>query len=325
MLTKCVNCGFYVSNLEPECPNCGRQTSLRNKTGGYLKILPLPFFFAAFFSAILAFPASLFWFGQTFDVSNYLTFAILIFVFLFLLFFRLEIKKHQHENEQIESKTLSILDKNLKTIENRLADLNARARKIDVVLDKIKVTDGGNLQEVRRKLLSAREIINSQAARYELKKQEIRLVNLQNDASPYLFKLHRLSEIETENGLETIANTKTEIKEIRRHLTDFAAIDFPGKSADEKQNFLSQLAETENSCEKLREALLSKQAARALQNLSPIEENIKLTNTKEIAHATETFNIETSLTDFSESFDELEREYQRLQSEIERNQNLLIE
>lgn len=325
MLTKCVKCGFHVSNFESECLNCGRRISWRKKVGARLGIAPLPFFFAAFFSAILAFPASLFWFGQPFDAANYFTFAVLIFVFLFLLFFRLEIKKHEFENEQAGGKPLSILDEKRQTIGKQLAELDARGRKIDAVLNKIKTADGENLQEVRRKLLSAREIIVSQAARYELKKQEVQLVNLQNDVSPFLFKLHRLSEHETENGVETIEAAKAEINEIRRQLNDFAAIDFPGKAAAEKQIFLSQLTETEHSCEKLREALLNKQAARALCNLSPIEENIATPETSEIAHAAETINVATSLTDFSESFDELEREYRRLRSEDERNKNLLFE
>ena len=208
-------------------------------------------------------------------------------------------------------------------IEKRISELDKRSQKIDAVLDKIKETDGGNLQEVRQKLLAAREIVISQFARYELQAKKIELVRLQNDVSPYLFALHRLNEFETENGLATIEYSKQEINKIRQNLTNYIAIEFPAGTLPEKLSFLAQLRETEDSCEKLREALLSRQAARALQNISPIEENLKLPNAKEIAHAAETFSIQTNLTDFGDSFEELEREYRRLQTESEVSQSIL--
>jgi hypothetical protein len=210
-----------------------------------------------------------------------------------------------------------------KIIEDRIIELNKRQQRIDTILDKIKETDGQNLQEVRHKLLSAREIGISQFARYELQKQKIELVRLQNSVSPYLLSLHRLNEFETENGLVAIETTKTEVNKIRQNLTNYVAIEFPAHTLNEKEHFLSQLSETENSCEKLREALLRKQAARALQGISPIEENLKLPSAKEIVHSAETFNVHTTLTDFSESFEELEREYRRVRAENEVSQKLL--
>lgn len=68
---------------------------------------------------------------------------------------------------------------------------------------------------------------------------------------------------------------------------------------------------------------MSRQAARALQDIQSIEENLKIPDAKEIVHAAESFNIEVTLTDFSESFAELESEYKRLQAEDEVGQKLL--
>ena len=174
-----------------------------------------------------------------------------------------------------------------------------------------------HLQQVRQKLLSAREIVIGQFARYELQDKKIELVRLQNKVSPYLFGIHRLNEFEMENGLVTIENTKTEINRIRQNLTRHDAIDFPPKILPEKESFLSQLDETETSCEKLREVLLSRQAALALRDISPIEETVKFPDSKELMKEADVFNIQTTITDFSESFDELEREYRRLKSEDE--------
>lgn len=244
---------------------------------------------------------------------------LLIFVFLFL--------NNLHLSKPVPRiiKNKNNLNSKDKIIENRISELKRRGEKIDSVLDKIKKTDGKSLQEVRQKLLSAREIVISQFARYELQKQKIELVRLQNGVSPYLFGLHRLNEFETENGLVTIENTRHEINKIRQNLTRHDAIDFPGKALPEKQSFLEHLEETENSCQKLREALLSRQAARALQDISPIEENLKLPGAKEIVRESDVFNIQTTLTDFSESFDELEREYRRIKAEEETGQKLLAE
>jgi len=148
---------------------------------------------------------------------------------------------------------------------------------------------------------------------------------LQNDVSPYLAALHRLNEIETENGLATIEQTAREINHIRQNLTRYDAIDFPERVLPEKENFLSQLAETEFSCEKLREVFLAKQATQALKGIQPLEEILNSTGTKDLAHTIETFNIQTTLTDFSESFDELERDYKRLKTEEEINRKFLDE
>ncbi len=323
MLTKCENCGFYVSSFEKKCPNCGRSVSLQKVADGYLQIAKKPAFFALFFSLILVFPATFFLFGDFYSFIQLTISVTLLYLIIFFTLFLIQLKRHNISTVEEIVEPLSSLRGKQSLIEKRISELDKRSQKIDAVLDKIKETEGGNLQEVRQKLLAAREIVISQFARYELQAKKIELVRLQNDVSPYLFALHRLNEFETENGLATIEYSKQEINKIRQNLTNYIAIEFPAGTLPEKLSFLAQLRETEDSCEKLREALLSRQAARALQNISPIEENLKLPNAKEIAHAAETFSIQTNLTDFGDSFEELEREYRRLQTESEVSQSLL--
>jgi hypothetical protein len=247
-------------------------------------------------------------------------FLVSFFVITYLIFLK---TRYEIKPQVYEPKNVSSLDAKEHLILKRLNDLNKRSRKIDAVLDRIKETDSQQLQEVRARLLSAREIVISQYARYELQKKKIEIVRLQNDVSPYLFSLHRLNEFEAENGLAAIEITQREIEKIRQNLTRFDAIEFPERVLPEKQNFLTQLEETKESCEKLRVALLSRQAARALQDIQPIDENLTLPSAKEIVHATESFNIQTTITDFSESFEELEHEYKRLKAEDEVGQRLL--
>lgn len=335
MLTKCVICEFNVREDDRYCLNCGKKhpaKKLREKAklkAVFYQIvestnfrLALSFFLTFIFIYFIIDIAS-----QSFTryIGLFWILGVVIWIFLSIfLFFFINVLKFPKAAPRIIRSKNNLISKS-KIIENRMIELNRRGQQIDSVLSKIGNTESENLQEVRRKLLAAREIVMSQFARYELQKQKIELVRLQNGVSPYLFKLHRLNEFQTEDGLVTIENTRYEINKIRAILTRFDAIEFPRNTLPEKENFLAQLSETENSCQNLREALLSKQATRALQGISPIAEKLKLPHTNELAHTAETFNLQTTLTDFSESFEELEREYRRVQSESEISQKLLDE
>jgi energy-coupling factor transporter transmembrane protein EcfT len=339
MLTRCVNCRFYVRQADEFCFNCGKQhpTESIYKTPT-LTLTFYPIFESKLFKLIVSLLITfilVYFIANEFIVrfpkfDGYIWLISLIFwillSFVLLSFLNpLDFPIPTDEDSPVPHiiKNKNNLISKSKTIEKRIAELNHRSQRIDAVLDKIRETDGENLQEVRRKLLAAREIVISQFARYELQRQKIELVRLQNGVSPYLFSLHRLNDFETENGLATLENTHAEIFKIRQTLTSYVAIDFPARALSEKEYFLGQLTETENSCEKLREALLNRQAARALQDISPIEDNLRLPGASDIVHAAETFNIQTTLTDFSESFEELEREYKRIRAEEVTGQTLL--
>lgn len=333
MLTKCVNCEFFVRHDDEFCLNCGiknpsqkRNEKLKRDSLFYIvlqsDIFKLAFSFALTFIFI--------YFIADFAVVNFIYLrsyilyaAFIVWLVLFLILFLFSRTWNFLEESKEIIKNKNNLSSREKTIVRRLSELSSRGEKIDSVLDKIKITDGQNLQEVRRKLLDAREIVISQFARYEIQKRKIELVRLQNGVSPFLFDLQNLNDFETEKGLAVIEEKKFEIEKIRRELTRYDAIEFPARALPEKQNFLGQLDETENSCEKLREGLLARAAMRALKGVRPIEENLQMPPARDLAHAAETFNIQTALTDFSESFDELEREYKRLKLENQISEKIL--
>ena len=325
MLEKCRKCRYYVSNFEKVCPNCGR----KNPSSTFKKTILMKWKIPAAFGLMLASLItllSIIFLPENFprNFQNLSQIFLISFVFSTVALYLLSKNKFEKDFQQYTESPLSDLDKKEKIIKRRISDLTNRSRKIDAVLDKIKETDTMQLQETRKKLLSAREIVSSQCARYELQSRKIEIARLQSNISPFLENLHRLNEFETESGLTAIEDTKGEVEKIRQSLTNYYAIEFPKAVQPEKEIFLSQLEETNTSCEKLREALLSKQAANALRGISPIEENIYQPGSKEIAHAVETFNIQSTLTDFSESFEELENEYRRLRAESEINKNILF-
>lgn len=333
MLTKCVNCEFYVKRNDKFCYNCGIKFPFKEFTQVSPNTLKIKRFVSSFSLKIILsvlFTTFILFAATDFDVSGiaYLRDWILVFIFIIgiavpLLSLYLIDKWCDRRIYPMRTKTPFNLSSRSKLIEERLSDLHKRVRTIDSVLSQINENSGDELRATVPKLLSAREMVTSQFARYELQKQKIELVRLQNSVSPYLFSLHRLNAHETDHGLAAIETTKREIDQIRRSLTSYAAIEFPAQTAAEKENFLTQLNETDASCEHLREALLSKQAARALQGIAPIEENLKLPGMKDLAHSAETFNLQATLTDFTESFDELEREYQRVRAESETSKKLL--
>jgi hypothetical protein len=335
MLTRCVNCGFYVNQNDEFCLNCG----IKSPTIDIFIPSPNLLVVARLTkSKLLAFILSTFMIfislcivtdGNLSSIPylrDYVVFAVILFGvgISFLSLFLINkwfLRKHNFQRP----KSHNNFNSKKNTIDRRLSELDKRAKTIDSILSKIAENSSTQLKELRPKLLSARGIVSGQFARYELQKQKIELARLQNSVSPYLFGLDRFNEFETENGLVTLENTLLAMNRIRQNLTRDDEIEFSGKALSEKQTFFTQLDETEDSCQKLREALLSKQAVRALQALSPIEENLKLSNSKELARESDVFNIQTTLTDFSESFDELEREYKRLKAEEETEQKLLVD
>ncbi len=311
MLSKCVNCSFYVRQDDEFCLNCGLNNPTVLITDSKAKAIKYVSVFVVSF--ILTLIVSLVLYSNKASVINSLALSVLISMVIITGFEIFEFRRTRNR----ENSNQNNLKNKSNVIKKRVNELSARSGKIDSVLDKINHDDSTQLQQVRQKLLSAREIIIGQFARYELQDKKIQLVRLQNSVAPYLFGINRLNEPEMDNGLVTIENTKTEINLIRQNLTRYDAIDFPPKVLPEKESFLAQLDETETSCERLREALLSRQAALALRGISPLEETAKIPASKELMHEADVFNIQTTITDFSESFDELENEYRRLKSEDE--------
>lgn len=87
--------------------------------------------------------------------------------------------------------------------------------------------------------------------------------------------------------------------------------------ANEKSKFGEQLLQTMESCGKLRDGLLGFHAAHALADIDAMSkaqpDRVDLASD----HLLETFNVQATITDFSEAFEELERENQRLKLDEE--------
>lgn len=312
MFSKCSNCGFNVRQNDKFCLNCGNSYENLTFSQEYrIGIYTFQISTIVLIISILIFKRSLNDFILIFVFSGVLSLLIGLIVELIRQSFR----ETKTKNKFLQH-TLHFKDS---TIKKRLQELSARKSNISTVLGKIGDNPSKTLQNIQQPLLSAQQLISNQIQNYKLQKNKIQLVRLQNEVLPYLEIVEVLKDYQIENGVIVTEQTMREVAEIAQDLSKNA----PQLLQNEQQQFLEQLQETAKSCEKLREILLSKQALRALQGVQPIEDLNLPIPTNELSHTIETFNIQATLTEFSESFEQLENEYRRLLADNEVSQKLL--
>ncbi|HRH45397.1 MAG TPA: zinc ribbon domain-containing protein [Pyrinomonadaceae bacterium] len=316
MFSKCNKCNFHLRQTDGFCPNCGVIThnqelnQPRSITWNIPLLISLVIIF--YFIGSLIFATI---------IPNY----VLILSFIFS--FGISIPFHQFiVNQNIREKSEKLkrynennLTKTYFTVSQRLAELSHRRNRFDAILNRISKSSSKNLEQIQQKLLSAQQIIKNQCIRYNLQKKKIELIRLQNEVLPYLEMVDILKDYQIENG---VVVTEKVIREVAINAQDLSE-NHSNSLQYEQQQFLKQLKETSESCERLQEVLLSKQALRALQTVQPIEEFDLPMMTNEFSQTIATFNIQTTLTDFSESFEQLENEYRRLLADNEVSQKLL--
>lgn len=334
MLTRCVNCSFYIQKDIKFCPNCG----LKDPAADLPDHIHLSRFithtsqthiskilFGILLAFIFLFVLADFAISDIFFLRDYIL-AMAFFAGMLLSYFLSPLIKkiYLHNMESRIIKTKNNLIEKEKVITTRIAELKSREENIETILRRIGKDASPKLLETKEQLLSARQLIMSQFLRYELQKKKIELVRMQNSVSPFLYQNHHLTFEEVEQGLQSLDLYKDKLWRFRQEYTRHDAYDFPDKIKPLKEQFLLQISETDASFEKLRESLLAKQATFAFRDLKPARENLSgSVDTAELIRESEVFNIQISITDFSDSFEELEREYQRLKAEDEISRNLL--
>jgi hypothetical protein len=91
----------------------------------------------------------------------------------------------------------------------------------------------------------------------------------------------------------------------------------------DSEDLSRRLDETLASCKKVHDGLVSRQAVLALKGMSPLKDAMSpVSSPTSERREMEVFNIQVAITDFSTSFEELESEYARLQSEEDVTQEI---
>ena len=333
MFSKCVNCSFYIQTNVEFCPNCG----LKNPT----EDLPEHIYFSRFitkksqsigFKWLLGiFLTFLFLFSfADFSISKvpYLSNFIIFFSFalgMILAFLSPPLIKEiylKHKRKKIYKTKNNLIEKE-NIINNRIKELSLREGDIESIIERIGNGKSQKLLETKKQLLSAKEIINSQFWRYQLKKKKIEIVRMQNNVSP-IFSKQQLTAEDVKNQLNSLDKHIKKIHQFEKEGQNYESSDIPKSVKSELKDFHLELSESESSLEKIREVLLTRQATLAFKEISSNQATlVNSTDLEELFNDSAVFNIQTSITDFSESFEELEREYNNLEIKSDTYKNLL--
>lgn len=304
MLTSCVHCKFYVRDTDDFCFNCGveKPTVPLPRTSAWTK-LARRLMRSSVFQLVLSFSITtaliILTFGDSiqspWQLSGWFWFAAYATWFTIFVVLYLASRRISRRPRRERRKTKQNLTSREKIIVQRLSELDSRRQHLNVLYHR---TNEAGLNDIDGKLLTAREIVDSQRRLYRLHLRKIELVRVQNLVAPYLEQFAVLNEFSAENAIVEIDNANRQIEKMESDNVSDGA---------ESSEFAAKLVETKASMTKLRDSLLRAQATRALsgiKNVLPPETD------QSIERASELFNIQTSLTDFSDSFEELERNYE---------------
>jgi hypothetical protein len=203
----------------------------------------------------------------------------------------------------------------LALIAKRCSELTERQQQVDTVLDRIGTVASQPLVTVREKLLAARRLTQGQFARYVIMGTEIELAQAQNRLSPLVYELDRLNFAQIDDGLKQVDQTIERLGVVSAELP--AKLDHLDGSEDGAA-IKTRTIETVTACQALREALIGRQALRAIQGVRPArtEAPADQLSRSSLQHL-EAFNLQITITDFAASLEELEQEYQRMNVEDE--------
>lgn len=319
---KCLNCYFNVTEQDERCANCGvlypllslefkeKSDTLPMTIG---TILPSLLFFLVMYSI-----------GQQKGNNDGIVIAccympVLIPVsylgtaFVLGLFY----KSHKWKSEQAITHRKSPYSESLvfkeNIIQTRKNELLRREQQISSVLSKARLNSTEKWKQVSTMLEDSIKILKRQEAKYNLKAIEIDTVRLQNKLAPFVYNTDSFSYIQISSNLTEIEFARGKAFEIDIEINSQS--NFLEDSSESKE-LTQRLRDIQSSIKKLHDAYLGKQAVLALQDINPVDDasNPILPPVKAIQES-EVFNIQVSITDFSESFKELESEYMRVQAE----------
>ena len=140
-------------------------------------------------------------------------------------------------------------------------------------------------------------------ARYDLLSSKIDYARFENQLLPIIEQRNT-----PENGKdfsETFDEIRSEIELINSSLTGDSGAETSEIFQAEKQNFLARIEKTERICETL---------PRRRNDADPFHDSSEKSLSANLMRRTSSFDIQTTLVNFVESFDELEREYRRLET-----------
>lgn len=305
MLAECVNCGFYVGSNEKFCPDCGvsaPDAPLKIDADDFDR--PLMFKSAATIAIIIILGIVVFRlyegnrdFSDLFGTLWLIVFISLIlsvFAVLFLAHF-LTKKEKRRRFAAAESAT------SFKFMQDTILLRNHELRiKLDDLRSSTK--KGFRLSASREKSKAFAEKVETQnlIARYDLLNNKIDFARLQNKLLPLIEQ--RNARQRDDNFSEELDEIRSDLELVNLALTDEYAAKTPENFLSEKQDLLARVVETEKFCEAL---------SKRRSNSEPFADDLETLPSDDLARRTNNFEVQAALRNFTDSFNEIEREHER--------------
>jgi hypothetical protein len=198
-------------------------------------------------------------------------------------------------------------------IKRRTSDLREREQQVKNVLRRASENEGPKWDQVCSTLDATRLSLERQIACYSVKSLEIDLVRLQNRVASLVYRTETLSYAEIDDQLGFISVCEGQLDNISNQLQKQQQV---LSDAAELAELLQRVRDFEQSMKTLHDALVGRQAVLALRGISPLDDSVApITAPVLELRKSEVFNIQVAITDFSASFQELESEYARIQTE----------
>lgn len=329
------DCIFLVTSQDEYCPNCGISKPQLQVSEDYFKSVAYNpgkhgcFLVITFCVVLFATEIVLGLFAKDFlrssPYSNEPNVPLLIFlmgIITAVIFFGgLKILKLSYGvPSDPNARRTPNLQQSKEIIQGRLHEIEKREAQIREVLWRVKKNTGEQWVTVQKTLESALVTLQNQFARYNIKQLEIELVRWQNKLAPLISNLDRLTYEQNQSRLKAIDVALESGDKMRGKLAKQRAT--LGSTPDMKE-LSTRLDEVLTSCRKVHDALVGRQAVLALKGVTPLKDSLHpVASPTAGIRELEVFNAQVAITDFSSSFEELEAEYIRVQSEEDLGQQI---
>lgn len=316
----CRECGFWVMVKDTYCPNCGIITPRWKIPSVNLQISKNPMIVGGgmyfMVKSILAL-----WQGSGTGLISSLWGILIGSVFFGFFFglvtsavrFLLHSVKQQRVTESLQRRSPSSLQGSENAIKQRLDEMHTREKQIRETLQEIvQTTSKRPSQKILETFKSSLTALQIQRDRYTVKLWEIMLIRWYNPLKPLTDDLTKLTYETCDarvKGITELITSGTELLQTWK--------DSPNLTRDQQQCII-RLRKALNTCEQVRQDLLSHKAALAVQGLSPLDEQVQsapavITSLEDL----DVFNILPDIGEFTSGLKALDAEYFRLKGEEE--------
>lgn len=315
----CRECGFWVTVKDTYCPNCGVITPRWKIPSATIQIFSKPAMLVGGIGYAVLRTAFLLWKTPGAGLIGTLFGSLVGGVFAGLVFsaavgvgkFVLQSFKHQKFSKSLQRRSPKSLAVSERAINQRFDEMRTREQQIQETLQDIVRTAKPSPQiiETFQHSLTA---IHIQHERYTVKLWEINLIRWYNTLKPLTERVKKMTYDICNARVKNLDTIITQGADMLRQWQDSPTLN------QAQQSCIARLTKALETCEQIRQDMLSQKAALAVQGVSPLDEQFQsvpavLTSLEDL----DAFNELPDLGEFTSGFSALEAEYFRLKGEEE--------